>query len=232
VRIGIISDIHGNSSACRAIVPDLYKTVDLLFFLGDICGYYPFAEDCLSMFERERTICIRGNHDNYLLECMASDSYPSDSYESEYGPALRRVISNGMRKSDIEYMQSWPSSRSILLNSTTFCIYHGTPWNHLEGRVYPDFEHWEKFQNIPGDVILLGHTHYPMSKTIGRKILVNPGSAGQPRDGQLGACYAIFETDSGNVEFARRDYDPTPIIQDAQLHAPECTYLTKVLTPQ
>jgi predicted phosphodiesterase len=106
---------------------------------------------------------------------------------------------------------------------------HGSPWDPLNGRIYPDYSNWERFNSCNEDVILIGHTHYPLEKKIGDKIIINPGSVGQPRDGKNGACFAILDISSRKVQFHRVAYNPQRMIEDAQIHDPDNCYLVQVL---
>ena len=132
--------------------------------------------------------------------------------------------------SALSLLQSLPRSRTVALNGVVMNLYHGAPWDPLDGRVYPDFTDWDRFSDVPGDVILLGHTHYPFIKRYGEKLIVNPGSVGQPRDRSGKATYAILDPTTGAVQHCRVPFDPQPLIEDAQKHDAGLSYLVEVLT--
>ena len=71
----------------------------------------------------------------------------------------------------------------------------------------PYYELDKYFHDIKADVIFTGHTHIPYVKKIGDKILVNPGSVGEPRDGDPRASFATFDTVTGQVKLSRLEYD-------------------------
>ncbi|MBN1574482.1 MAG: metallophosphoesterase family protein [Deltaproteobacteria bacterium] len=228
MRIGIISDIHGNSFAFKKVMALLFNEADNIFFLGDLCGYYPFVEDCISIWERNRITSICGNHDIILLECIENGIGPGYEYEKKYGTGLTRALRD-LSPSSISLLKSFPLSLKKEVNGISFNLYHGTPWDPLNGRIYPDYKDWERFQEVAGDVILLGHTHYPFFKRYKDKLIINPGSVGQPRDGISAASYAIFDIDSGEVKHRRVHYDPEIIIDDAMKHDENVPYLVEVL---
>ena len=228
MKIGLIADVHGNSVALLAVWDAIVDEVDKILFLGDLCGYYPFVEACSYLWESESVIGIRGNHDQILLECIQEGANPGRVYRERYGSALARTIqNNGQQLKSI--LETWPTSCNLRLGNTNFSLFHGAPWAPLDGRVYPDFSDWEFFNEVAGDVILLGHTHYPLIKSYGDKLIVNPGSVGQPRDQSSSASYAIYDTDAERVYHHRVSFNPKSLIDDALEHDPELPYLVEVL---
>jgi diadenosine tetraphosphatase ApaH/serine/threonine PP2A family protein phosphatase len=109
-------------------------------------------------------------------------------------------------------------------------MFHGAPWMPLEGRVYPDFAEWERFGSCTEEIILLGHTHYPMVKEWRGKVIINPGSVGQPRSRSGAAEYAVLDVAKRSVVFERAPYDVSRVIQDARRHDPQMSYLVEVLS--
>jgi len=227
VKIGLISDIHGNSPALESVLPALLNEVDQIIFLGDLCGYYPFVNECVSLWD-EGIIGIRGNHDDVLLRCVEKQEEPGIDYQMKYGSALTRTLRT-LSESSLSLLQSLPVSRILELNGAKIALYHGAPWDALEGRVYPDYEEWERFSGVPGDVILLGQTHYPLIRRHRDKLIVNPGSVGQPRDQASRACFAILDLDRATVQQHRVPFDPRRLFEDATRYDPGIPYLVDVL---
>lgn len=126
MRIGIISDIHGNSPALKAVLAELLDEVDQILFLGDLCGYYPFVDECVSLWDEDRIVGVRGNHDQVLLDCLQSGAQPSTDYQARYGSALMRALQK-LSSSSVSLLQSLPLSRTLTLNGVVFALYHGTP---------------------------------------------------------------------------------------------------------
>lgn len=228
MRIGLISDIHGNSLALKAVLTALLDEVDQIMFLGDLCGYYPFVNECVSPWDEDRIVGVRGNHDQVLLDCWQSGTQPSTDYRARYGSALKRTLQN-LSSSSVSLLQSLPLSRTLTLNEVVLALYHGTPWDPLEGRVYPDYDKWNRFSDVPGDVILLGHTHYPLAKRYRDKLIINPGSVGQPRDHAGRACFATLDVTSGVVQHHHVPFAPGRLIEDARKHDPNLPYLVEAL---
>ncbi|MBI4658313.1 MAG: metallophosphoesterase family protein [Verrucomicrobia bacterium] len=228
MKIGCISDVHGNGPALRAVISAMPDDLDAILFLGDICGYYPFVDECAELLRRNSVIGVRGNHDQVLIDCLDASTLPGQTYEETCGSALRRSMS-GLSTSSESWIRSLPVTRTVTRNNVTFALFHGAPWDPLEGRVYPDFQDWHRFGVVVEDVVLLGQTHYPLEKRVDDKIIVNPGSVGQPRDQSGGAAYAVLDIDTRRVEHIRVPYEPRELIEDAQRHDPNLPYLVDVL---
>ena len=116
------------------------------------------------------------------------------------------------------------------IGGVTLALYHGAPWDHLEGRVYPDFGDWERFNEVAADIILMGHTHYSFTKVHGDKMIINPGSVGQARDRSGAACFAVLDLEARLVQHNRVPFDSQKLIEDAKQHDPDVPYLVEVLT--
>ncbi|MFC1992257.1 metallophosphoesterase family protein [Chloroflexota bacterium] len=228
MKVGLIADIHGNAPALKMVLSALEGRVDKTLFLGDITGYYAFINECADMWDSKMIISVRGNHDEVLLQCIEHKKPPDSSYRKQYGSGLERSWKSLSERARL-LVQSWPIQQHLTLSSVSISLYHGSPWDPLEGRVYPDFNDWHRFDTCEDDIILLGHTHYPLLKRWGEKLIVNPGSVGQPRDKSGVACYAELDPASGEVAFQKVAYNARPIIQDTLRHDPDNHYLVGVL---
>lgn len=225
--LGLISDIHGNAPALAAVLHHLHGRVDRILFMGDFAGYYPFVNECIEMIPAEIVTGVRGNHDQILLDFLSTGDLP-ENYRDKYGSALERSTVE-LSETSKKILSGFPVQKHFKLDDTSFAIMHGSPWDPLNGRIYPDYYDWNRFNSCNEDVIILGHTHYPLVQTIGEKLIINPGSVGQPRDRNKGACFAELDVSSHKVQFHRIAYNPQRIIDDARIHDPENNYLVQVL---
>lgn len=228
MRLGLLSDVHGNAPALTACLGALSGKVDFLLFMGDIAGYYPFVHECLEMLGDE-VLAVRGNHDAILLESFMTERRSPAGYRERFGSAIDRALP-GLTPSDAARIEGWPTKRSERVGSRVVMQAHGAPWDPLEGRVYPTFADWDRFHDYEADVIALGHTHYPLVRRVRDTLIVNPGSVGQPRDRSGAAAYAVLDLETMEVEFVREPYDAAPIIADAREHDPDVPYLVDVMT--
>ena len=107
---------------------------------------------------------------------------------------------------------------------------HGSPWEPDE-YIYPDspMDTFLRCTNGRFDVVIMGHTHYPMVKLINSTVIINPGSVGQPRNYIPGADWAILDFDTLDVQLKHIQYDISEVVEEAKRIDPELPYLAQVL---
>ena len=99
-----------------------------------------------------------------------------------------------------------PVTRHLVIGVHRFLLVHATPRDPMDEYIGDNVEHWQqRLEHVDVDFVCVGHTHIPMQLQIGKTQVINPGSVGQPRDGDPRAAYAIIE--DGRVEFRRVAYD-------------------------
>lgn len=204
MRICVFSDIHGNGHAFRvAYDMILSEKADINIFLGDLCGYYFDQKEIFLMLQTiPNLIALKGNHDEIYLRIINKDEELRHAYIKKYGNSMENLLGE-----DAEELNQWLSDlpESYIHTDSGFVFYHGSPWDYLDGYVYPDSP-LEEFLDYPSSLFVLGHTHYPMTRTINDKLIVNPGSLGQPRHGGW-PTYALIEYPSKRVVFREVPYD-------------------------
>jgi predicted phosphodiesterase len=190
--IGIISDIHGNYTALTKVLAELDNLgVDKIICLGDIAGYYCQINQCCKILQDRNIFCLMGNHDWYLVtneDCPRSNSA---NYCLKY---QRSIITN----TNLDWLATLkPQAKFENLN-----IVHGG-WNDpIDEYFVPSKEYFSK---IPGTYFASGHTHVPYIWQGSNKTYCNPGSVGQPRDGDPRASFAIW--DYNNFSLHRIHYN-------------------------
>ena len=130
------------------------------------------------------------------------------------------------------YLYEKPITSKINVDDKQVILCHGSPWNR-DVYIYPDADN-ETIKNMitynsDFDVLIYGHTHYPVLWEQGNKKIINPGSIGQPRDRKPGASWALWDTVTNNVEFLRERYDVNPVIEMCKKFDPDVRYLVDVL---
>jgi len=228
MRIGIVSDIHGNAPAMEAVASRLEAEADAVVFLGDLVGYYGLVDRCVACLDSLPVVGgVRGNHDQVLLDCVAAGTVPTDAYTSSYGSALARTLPHVL--APVAFLGTTQLTLRLELAGTVVALFHGAPWDPLEGRVYPDFAEWDRFRVPEPSLLLLGHTHHPMVVEGDGFRVVNPGSVGQPRDRSGAAEYAVHDTTSGITTLSRIPYDANEVLADVAANDPDVPYLREVL---
>ena len=195
MKIGIISDIHGNYEALKVVLAELDRmSVSEVICLGDVVGYYAQVNECCDELRARAIPCVMGNHDWY----MAGGGFcPRSKSVNDCLVYLRKVITD----ENVEWLRSFPVQRRF----DGLHVVHGGWADPLD-----EYLKWTEsyFDNIPGHRFVSGHTHVPMIRTSGGKTYCNPGSVGQPRDNDPRAAFATYD---GEFELHRAAYDPQPV---------------------
>jgi predicted phosphodiesterase len=225
MRIGILSDIHGNYFAFEEIYKRLkQESCDAHLFLGDICGYY-FQQneilDILRTLPHLEAIC--GNHDVMFLKSLENE-HILKHYTERFGLSFERLRET-ISEENLNFLKNLP--REYRMEHRGIAGYHGSPWSPVEEYVYVDSP-MERFDRLEEKVIFLGHTHHPMDVVRKNIRIVNPGSAGQPRDGGW-PSYAVYDVDTEQLEIHRVKYNVSHLIGNIKLNGDSNPYLMDVL---
>jgi predicted phosphodiesterase len=190
--IGIISDIHGNHVALQAVLARLDEMgASQIICLGDVGGYYSQINECCETLRSRDIFTLMGNHDFYLAQ---NENCPRSNSANRCLDYQRTVISADNL--------AWLSSLSSKADKHGISIVHGG-WNDpVDEYVNPSTEY---FSRLPGQYFASGHTHVPCVFSGGGKTYCNPGSVGQPRDGDPRAAFATW--DGSTFSLFRTEYD-------------------------
>jgi diadenosine tetraphosphatase ApaH/serine/threonine PP2A family protein phosphatase len=224
MRYAIFSDIHANIIAFQAVLADIERRggVDEFWCLGDIVGYGPDPHECIELLWGYPHIAVAGNHDLGAVDKTTLANFNPD------GVAALRWTKRHLQTTDRDYLSRLPAT----LVKDKFTLVHGSPrqptWEYLlsTGLARENFGHFQT------PFCLVGHTHLPAlfkneagiasapkwQEGIGRlldkgQLIINPGSVGQPRDGDPRASYAFYDSETGILRLHRVVYD----IKEAQL---------------
>lgn len=208
-NILILSDIHSNWEALKTILND--ENYDLIMCAGDLVDFGPCPKEVVDFFRISNCFSVMGNHDWAVI----SGNDPGSTNEIWKSICMKSAhyTKNVLGADNICYIKHLPFEKYIDIEGTRFYIVHAAPSNHLYKYIEPSasIEELEKeFNEIDADYIIIGHTHLPMIRKIKKSLIINPGSVGQPKDGNPDASYAIF-SDNG-VLLKRKSYDIEKII--------------------
>ncbi|MCP4216752.1 MAG: metallophosphoesterase family protein [bacterium] len=225
MKLGIISDIHGNIYSFEKIYKELKKEAcDTHLFLGDVCGYYYHQNEIIEMLQELPDLKgILGNHDALFLEALEDDEFLT-SYTACFSRSFE-LLKESITPESLDFLELMDTG--IVLNKYAIAGYHGSPRSPLQEYIYPDSA-IDFIEELPFTAVFLGHTHYPMDRTAGTVRVINPGSAGQPRDGGL-PSYAVYDTVTGKAEIKRVPYDPSPLIAEIKKYNEKKSYLIDIL---
>ena len=205
MRIAILSDVHSNYHALAPVLENVRsESPDLVILLGDFFGYYPWAVETYGLVKQLDAIAIKGNHDALLT--AAGSPAPTCWHHALAEENKRRLQRS--TPAALEWLQQLPLSRTITCDGLSVHLCHGTPADPANGRYYPDDEAEHAWLPGEGELLLLGHTHYPLDRrTKSGGLVINPGSVGQPRDGDLRASWGMLDTRTLRFEVRRTPYD-------------------------
>jgi diadenosine tetraphosphatase ApaH/serine/threonine PP2A family protein phosphatase len=214
MRIAVLSDIHSNLPALDAILADL-GSVDAVWHLGDVVGYGPHPDEVVARLREVGAVGVRGNHDEAVLGDLEVDWF---------NPAARAAVEWTARRI-APPTRAWLAALPERLEIDDMTLVHGSPRDPT----------WEYITTTPGaranlaafatPYCLHGHTHVPVVwreddgrvDALGpsdrselaldeRRLLVNPGSVGQPRDGDPRASALVVDTEARIVTWHRVGY--------------------------
>jgi len=229
MKIAILSDIHGNSVALQAVLSQVKQLgVQRLFVLGDMVGYYYHPKQVLKMLSAFDTTMVQGNHEVMLDEAQ-KDPAKATMIKGKYGSGISVALEE-LSREEVDMLAHLPQKRTVDIDGVTFLLCHGTPWDYNQ-YVYPDApkEMLERCASQGVDVVLQGHTHYPLEyKGVGG-LLLNPGSVGQARDIGRRASWILFDTSNRKPEFVRTPFDILGVMDEARAKDPGVPYLAEVL---
>jgi putative phosphoesterase len=194
MKIGVLSDIHGNRVALDAVLADM-PDVDELVCAGDVVGYNPWHGACVEAV-RERSIpTVMGNHDRAVA------SGTTFAFNSMAGAGVEHARET-LDDDQIAWLADLPDERRVFDDRVK--LVHGHP-DDPDRYTYPD----QFSPRLLGEetLLVMGHTHVQGHEQYGEGIVLNPGSVGQPRDGNPQAAYAVVDLDALSVSEHRVAYD-------------------------
>lgn len=222
MRYALISDIHANLPALRAVLGDIdaRKDINAIYHLGDLVGYAPWPNEVVALLREREIPGVAGNYDSTVAtdykHCGCRADTPRDeelshlSYEwtrAHVTPETKKYLGSLPFRVDIRPLGGHVSGPTVTLvhgNQTLNTVYvtEDRPDSFLEKMA-------KDIGARAGDIICFGHTHKPWQRTVGGVRFVNTGSVGRPKDGDWRACYVLLtiEQSAASVEFVRVSYD-------------------------
>jgi diadenosine tetraphosphatase ApaH/serine/threonine PP2A family protein phosphatase len=221
----VVSDIHSNLEAFQAVLDDA-GPVDEVWCLGDVVGYGPDPNGCVDLLRSLPHICVAGNHDWATLGKLDLRDFNPDARQANLWS--RGQLSPG----NLAYLEALPET---FLEEGQFSLVHGSPrypiWEYI---IYPATAE-VNFEYLSTPYCFVGHTHTPVIFRLGdgecaqecemivptpgtlvelgpEPLIVNPGSVGQPRDGDPRASYLLLDGENLTVEHRRVEY-PVDVTQ-------------------
>jgi predicted phosphodiesterase len=218
MRVAVISDIHGNLHALDAVIAALEdEPPDAVWCLGDLVGYGPRPNVCCSKVAARADICLAGNHEGGVLGDL-----PLDEFSHEAAASARwtqEVLDEDAR----EYLARL--SPEAVVPEADVELYHASPRDPVWEYVLDAGAMRAALEGTNASIVLVGHSHVPLVAVLEEddlradhapdgtevdlssgKLLMNPGSVGQPRDGDPRAAFLVLDLEAKTAVFRRVDY--------------------------
>jgi len=218
MQFAILADIHSNLAAFEAVLEDLEKRggFDKIWCLGDIVGYGPEPNACIKLLRQFDHSCVAGNHDWAAIGNIDIIDFNEDAALANQWTAKQ------LNEDGKNYLHSLP----LRVTEHDFSMAHGSPrepiWEYLFSTRLAE----ENLSYFTTPFCLVGHSHIPLmfeesqnglllhqlknDETIelaGNRLIINPGSVGQPRDHDPRASYILYNSDDNTISHFRVDYD-------------------------
>lgn len=205
MKLLIVSDIHANPWALDAVLKDA-GSVDHVLFAGDAVNYGPDPRPVIARLRELGAIGVCGNHDHAVA--WSTDPRASTA-KQPIALAMRDWTRGQLNGADIAWLARLPLHLTVKIEDTSFALFHATPRDSLSDYslvpTVSDAYLSEIVAGVDADVLVVGHTHLPFARECGRLRIVNPGSVGQPLDGDPRAAYALWQ--DGEIRSRRVAYD-------------------------
>lgn len=200
MKIAVLSDIHSNLHALQAAQEVIIENnVEMVVCAGDIVGYGAFPNECCEIIKKLTRHCIFGNHE---VSALTRDTI----WMNPYAAKASKWTSDELNQDSRDYLTSIEQSAKFETAGTRVAMHHGSIGSVVE-YVYEDDAKSSMLSSADADILILGHTHIPYMKKFGSGLILNPGSVGQPRDGNPKGSLAVLDPETSTCSMIRFDYD-------------------------
>lgn len=197
MKLGIISDVHGNAASLERAL-ELMPDVDEVLCAGDLVSSFRFSNEVVARLREIGARVVLGNHD---LDVLAP-----------HGERVR--ASAATDPTLLRWLAEQPERLDTQINGRRVTMFHAVP-EPPYGYVYAETPRMQQWSGLGADFVIYGHTHRALLHRVDDTLVINPGSAGQPRDARNGfrSSFAVLDTQSGEALIQTYDdpvYRPHP----------------------
>ena len=217
MRVAVVSDIHSNLHALEAVLATIEAAApDELWCLGDLVGYGPRPNECCAAIAERADVCLAGNHDLAVRGTIDLEEFHG---EAGLAATWTREVLEPQWKELLDRLEPQGSAHGVSL-------YHGSARDPVWEYVLGDEAALATLELAGSPLVLVGHSHVALQvvqsgdevaggvapdgrelELGGVRALLNPGSVGQPRDGDPRAAYLLLDLDAQRASFRRVEYD-------------------------
>ena len=212
MKFAVLSDIHGNMFALRAVLEDMKKyNIQRVLCLGDLAMAGPEPNKTIDFVRTQNWTVIQGNTDEMIAY------YTQNVYETvkATAPIMANALEcdvNEISDENKKYLKMLPQNKCIEVEGLKILLVHGSPRKNNEN-IYPNMDSdviEDIFTDVDADIVFCGHTHIPCGyQTKSKVTVINDGSVGRPFTDNPQACYVVADIDNGKIEVEHHfvDYD-------------------------
>lgn len=201
MKILVLADIHANWPALAAI--EAAETFDACLFLGDLVDYCTDPVPCVEWIRSHAAAAVRGNHDHAVAQKVPARGGTGFRHLTATTRPLQWAV---LKPSHLKYLARLPVTQTLQLNHRKYFLVHATPRDPMDEYLMDDHDQWcERLERVDAEFVCVGHSHVQFHLKLDGQQVLNPGSVGQPRDGDPRSAYAVI--DRGRVELRRVPYD-------------------------
>ena len=198
MKLAIIADVHSNLQALEAVLLEIERTgAGIIVCAGDIVGYGGNPNECCRLVEQVAGHAVLGNHDSSALTRDVAWMNP-------FAATAAIWTSHALDNASARFLGSLQVGTMFDFGDKKCAMFHGSP-RATDEYVFEEQANEEMLSG--SDVLVLGHTHIPFVKKFRTGVVVNPGSVGQPRDGDPRASFGVYDTDEDELRINRLEYD-------------------------
>lgn len=198
--VALLSDIHSNLHALEAVLEGIGQySPEAVLCAGDIVGYGAYPNECCALVRGAGIASVAGNHDIAALGSQTRGMNP-------YAAAAALWTADRLNRPSKDLLSSLPGSVRRQAGGHEVAVFHGSDSSPDE-YVHEDDVDTGILARTSSQVAVLGHTHIPFVRRLAEGLVVNPGSVGQPRDGDPRGSFAILDTEGMTCDVFRVAYD-------------------------
>jgi putative phosphoesterase len=229
MKIGVISDIHGNYYSLESVITYANKLgVEHFLVLGDLIGYFHEPDLVIRKLKEFSCTFIRGNHER-LLEKVMQGEINIDEVTEKYGPGHQKALEK-LDADELNWLVNLPDEQEVCFETLKIKLCHGSPLCPDE-YIYPNTseEHLNQLLDGDHDFVFIGHSHYQFIYSSNNKLLINAGSVGLSRDIGGLANWGVLNTGNRTYTPIKTPYNISSILHDIENYTYNKEYLKNVI---